>query len=667
MAYDGYYAPSSHYQPSSMSTSMHLDPNDQHGYPPNPPYPSNSYEADRLNMPQPQMPPPGSSPVSREADRVRSSSMGPSHGHINDAVSSAVNHANSTDYLSPDVVSQITATVIQQLKATGLGNLQGNAPPAAAAPPPRSQSQQQAWPAGPDLTSRSQADSPPASTQWNESIPQFAPQAQVSPRSSNLDTSQPHSVPQATSSSAYPSDTRPSAKSSPDPVRGRQDSVSSHGSQRVERPKPPSRDATVVEMTTLEKIWGKLFVDGQPTKRLGQFLRGIAMHLIEDYPPGNTLVVVPDKLQKFYADTEVSWDPYPWQDIFDDRTSSISRLFREVKAQHHLVQLDDLTERPDIPGLTPEGFESWATIMIQTHPEREYERLQKAVLNMPISNPDDKKERFPKEIPRRLFPEVPDLKLREQVDDYIMRHCGVDLPPITEEERLRASRVKKAAPASSSACHLDPSQSTRPASGSFNRSRSFERERPSGSVSSSSAVVDDEDEALPSKPIERERKPYSVQPGGGKKFEDTSLPRSRTESISSGRPVEVPSSATSHRHSTSDKYTPDTLYAGRGVSGTGKTRRRYSRGSRSSSRSVGNEYRRSESDLLGRDSASSRYGTASTGDIYTESPTSILPEDDIRRYREHHRGGSRTGDEEYYRGLLGGQGGGPVHDHKRYH
>jgi hypothetical protein len=48
----------------------------------------------------------------------------------------------------------------------------------------------------------------------------------------------------------------------------------------MERPKPPSRDATVMEMTTLEKIWGKLFVDGKPTKRLGQFLRGIAMHLV---------------------------------------------------------------------------------------------------------------------------------------------------------------------------------------------------------------------------------------------------------------------------------------------------------------------------------------------------------------------------------------------------
>lgn len=343
-------------------------------------------------------------------------------------------------------------------------------------------------------------------------------------------------------------------------------------------------------------------------------------------------------------------------DIFDDRTSSISRLFREVKAQHHLVQLDDLKERPDTPGLTPEGFEVWATIMIQAHPEREYERLQKAVLNMPISNPDDKKERFPKEIPRRLFPEVADLKLREEVEEHIMKHCGVDLPRITDEERSQASRPKKPSPS-----HLETPQSANSTSGSTERSRSYERGRPPASASSSSAVIDDEDEPIPSKPIERERKPYTAHPGGGKKYEEPGHSRSRTESFSSGRPLDVPSSATSHRHSTSDKYSADSLYSARSGSGHGQSRRRYSRGSRSSSRGMSHDYRHSESDLLGRD-AGPRYGGVSSGDLYTDSPTSILPDEDVRRYRDHHRGGSRASEDDYYRGLLGGQGGGP-----RYH
>ncbi|KAJ5905762.1 uncharacterized protein N7473_002678 [Penicillium subrubescens] len=655
MAYDGYHSSANPYQPGNMNS----DPNDPHGYTPTPPYPSNNYEPDRLNMPQPQMPPPTSSPQSMDSDTPRPQNFGPGHGYLNDAVSSAVHQTNSSEYLSPDVLSQITATVIQQLKATGLGNLQG--PGSSAPAPPRSQSQQPSWSAGPDLAPRPHSESPPNVSQRADSMPQ------VNPMSSSFESTQPYVAPQAPSSTGYASDTRdmrPTPKQSPDPLSSRRESMSSHGSQKMERPKPPSRDATVMEMTTLEKIWGKLFVDGKPTKRLGQFLRGIAMHLIEDYPPGNTIVIVPDKLQKFYADTDVSWDPYPWQDIFDDRTSSVSRLFREVKAQHHLVQLDDLKERPDIPGLTPKGFEVWATIMIQAHPEREYERLQKAVLNMPISNPDDKKERFPKEIPRRLFPDVADLKLREEVEEHIMKHCGVDLPRITEEERSQAARAKKPTPS-----HLEPSQPATPTtSGSTERSRSFERGRPPPSASSSAAVIDDEDEPAPSKPIERERKPYSAQPGGGKKYEEAGHTRSRTESFSSGRPLDVPSSVTSHRHSTSDKYSAaDGLYSSRTGSGTGHPRRRYSRGSRSSSRGMSHDYRHSESDLLGRDAAPPRYGGVSTGDLYTDSPTSILPEDDVRRYREHHRGGSRASEDEYYRGLLGGQGGGPVHEHKRYH
>lgn len=302
--------------------------------------------------------------------------------------------------------------------------------------------------------------------------------------------------------------------------------------------------------------------------------------------------------------------------------------------------------------------------MIQAHPEREYERLQKAVLNMPISNPDDKKERFPKEIPRRLFPEVADLKLREEVEEHIMKHCGVDLPRITDEERSQANRSKKPAPS-----HPEPSQPAPSTSGSTERSRSYERGRPPPSASSSSAVIDDEDEPIPSKPIERERKPYSAAPGGGKKYEEAGHSRSRTESFSSGRPLDVPSSSTSHRHSTvtADKFNADSLYAGRSGSGHGHTRRRYSRGSRSSSRGMSHDYRHSEGDLLGRDAAPPRYGGVSAGELYTESPTSILPDEDIRRYRDHHRGGSRASEEDYYRGMLGGQGGGPVHEHKRYH
>lgn len=365
----------------------------------------------------------------------------------------------------------------------------------------------------------------------------------------------------------------------------------------------------------------------------------------------------------------MSWDPYPWDgkllvcchhiavltsvppDIFDDRTSSISRLFREVQAEHHLVQLDNLKERPDIPGLTPKGFEKWATLIIQAHPEREYERLQKAVLNMPISNPDDKKERFPKEIPRRLFPEVADIRLREDVDAHIMKHCGVDLPRITDEERAQAARTGR--PSTSA-----PSSAEKP------RPRSYERGRPPAAASSSSsAIIDDEDEPIPPAPIERERKPYTAQPGGGKKYDGPNdgpnHNRHSTGSFSTSRSSELPGSTSSHRPA--DKYDRDSLYV-RSGSGPAQSRR-YSRGSRSSSRSVNHDYRHSESDLLSREHTP-RYGGVSAAELYADSPTPVLS-DDERRFRDHlvHRG-TRASDEDYYRGMLGGQGGGPVHDHK---
>ena len=47
------------------------------------------------------------------------------------------------------------------------------------------------------------------------------------------------------------------------------------------RPKPMARASSSKEETTLEKIWGSLFEEnGKPTKRLSQFLRGLAVHLV---------------------------------------------------------------------------------------------------------------------------------------------------------------------------------------------------------------------------------------------------------------------------------------------------------------------------------------------------------------------------------------------------
>lgn len=250
MAYDGHTG-SDPYQTGNMNS----DPNDPHSY-----TPYHSYYG--ANIPQPM--PPTAAPAPNVAYPEPPRPPPQNTGSINDAISSAVHQADAA-YLSPEVLSQITATVIQQLKASGLENLQPPGPP-----PPRPYSQQPAWLADPG--------SPPMASQSNTSVP-------PNPAPSFVDTYTPYAA-------ARYADTRPSPKPSPVSVVDRDipsPSQSSERSQKTEsRPKPPSRDATVTEMTTLEKIWGKLFEDGRPTKRLGQFLRGVAVHLVDNHRPCRT-------------------------------------------------------------------------------------------------------------------------------------------------------------------------------------------------------------------------------------------------------------------------------------------------------------------------------------------------------------------------------------------
>lgn len=343
-----------------------------------------------------------------------------------------------------------------------------------------------------------------------------------------------------------------------------------------------------------------------------------------------------------------------------------------------------LNERPDIPGLTPRGFERWATLMIRAHPEKEYERLKKAVLNMPISNPDNKKERFPKEIPRRLFPETPVFAVREEVDQFIMKHCGVDLPPITNEE-IKQAAAHKHKPSTSS------STSGKEASSSFT-----ERERKPYQASVS-AVEDEEDEdrEISPQPIERQRKPYTAQPGGGKNYAEKGTPGHRhTQSFSGGSiPPKESLTGSGQRHS--EAYGQDPLYS--------RASRPFSGRSRSPSRGVNaSDYRHSESDLLqskeGRYPASSSggdyyYGSGAgtlTGDILEDNRRRRELErenDDLRLYeslreREKEREKSKyndhfptrsswSNDEDFYRGMLGGSGGpvgggGSGYDYKSY-
>lgn len=233
--------------------------------------------------------------------------------------------------------------------------------------------------------------------------------------------------------------------------------------------------------------------------------------------------------------------------VFDDEQSSISRLYRDLECQHHLVQ-EHLDEKPDIPGLTPVGFERWVTLLIQAHPEEEFERLQKAVLAMPINNPDEKKERFPKELSRRLFPGSGDNNIRDRLERAISLHANVDLPKRSSNKEYSPVRPNHR-PSVNDATQVPPTASRKEPNVNGENvpppyaPSNIERERkPYSTIPTESAIDDTNPTPIPpSQPIERERKPYSAMPGGGKQYEDDlkaregSKPRSDSMATKHGR------------------------------------------------------------------------------------------------------------------------------------
>lgn len=288
--------------------------------------------------------------------------------------------------------------------------------------------------------------------------------------------------------------TRPFRRDSADSQAstGRYDGPSSRS-----RVRPARIPSDVEETTTLEKIWQPLFDNGNPTVRLGQFLRGLAIHLIEDYEPKSSLVVTPAKMLRFFEETRLTDELYPWPTIFGGKMSmpSLSIMYRRLLCQHHLVQVQN-HEIPTVPGLTPAGFEWFLTCLIQAHPDTEYDRLAMAVMNMPISNADNKTERFPKELSRRLLPAMPNSQAEQRL-----------IASLAHESELIQLRNSHTMP--------PPPSSAPPPHASFK-----ERERkPYAQSSFSNAVEDDDLSVPPSMPIERERKPYSAKEGSGKTHE----------------------------------------------------------------------------------------------------------------------------------------------------
>jgi hypothetical protein len=178
-----------------------------------------------------------------------------------------------------------------------------------------------------------------------------------------------------------------------------------------------------------------------------------------------------------------------------------------MRCQHHLIQ-EHPAEQPYIPALTPEGFQEWMTAMILAYPDVEYERISRAVLDMPISNADDRKERFPKELPRRMFPHIENL--------HAQQRCAAALSAEGVGPLRKAPSFPPPPPKSQPAATMP----------------GLERERnPYASQSEPRSSEAEEDIEVRGVRIERERKPYVATAGGGKLYDD-GLQRSATADTS---------------------------------------------------------------------------------------------------------------------------------------
>lgn len=191
---------------------------------------------------------------------------------VDEAVNSAFDRAGkeTQNYVPPELIAQITQNVIKQLQSGGLDASTPIPSQNRFSPPPPIQQPVPLSPSTASGTSTSMPNRPvytPPSPQKHQDYPNH---------------SSPESTTRFTMPEGPPSPTLPkTAQFSP---RRRSSSPQSQMSEPVEkptRPKGPSRLSTSKEETTLERIWGQLFdEEGHPTARLGQLLRGLAVHIV---------------------------------------------------------------------------------------------------------------------------------------------------------------------------------------------------------------------------------------------------------------------------------------------------------------------------------------------------------------------------------------------------
>ena len=187
---------------------------------------------------------------------------------VDDAVNTAVGQAQTENHnhIPPELIAQITQNVIRQLQVGG--GLDATTP----VPPPPPTAIHHTVPHSPSTTGSGTSPS--------------MPDRVYTPPSPEKHTDRPYTSPSPRSdahSAGLKSPTKEAGSSfAPPPRAASPYSQSSETSETSHtRPKGPVRLSSAKEETTLERIWGPLFDEQcNPTARLGQLLRGVAIHIV---------------------------------------------------------------------------------------------------------------------------------------------------------------------------------------------------------------------------------------------------------------------------------------------------------------------------------------------------------------------------------------------------
>jgi hypothetical protein len=256
--------------------------------------------------------------------------------------------------------------------------------------------------------------------------------------------------------------------------------------------------------------------------------------------------------------------------IFDLDKPKLSKLYSALSCAHHLISpSSDPYKTPHLPALTAQGFETWATLFILASPDHEFRRLAAAVREWPICNADDRRDRLPKELSRRLFPPagalVPERRRRlcEVLQKFgIVAAAEVRQPPApAAQQHHQTTHGAGRRPAdvdsvsSLSETESEPGDDTPRRHTHHHQHRSHHhhsRSQPAPPPARQQPAAQQQPATQP--PIERERKPYVAKEGSGKIHFDAAAPG----------PPHMARTVSSGSHSGSTPLTPNSASLGAG-------------------------------------------------------------------------------------------------------